>query len=708
MIKSIKNRLYIILYFFCFSITLSPILAQGSNPTITVDEIDLSAYPEVSAVVSVVNTGRAPLQNLSADEFEILEDNLPLVPPTVDAEIDQDDPIAVALVLDLSGSAPLEDVQNAAKQFIDSLNPQDRVALIGFNSQLPLDSFDPFKEVNFTENKTLVIQTIDSFETLGESAVYEAILKGVLTTADEQTERKAVLVLSDGHDTVSRAEIATAESPENSARDAKIPVFTVGIFNPEFESNLDYLSALASKTGGRYQQATNSADMGALFESVGQQLRQQYRLHFRGNKLPDSKEHTLTFQVNTPDGLALINEIVTYPDPPTIPKIVSLQQEINGELQALRSILRGEVLLVPAVSALNNIARVEYWVNDSLVETVDALNNDTESYEKWEWSWNTNLAPEGVSQLKIVAYDDAGTASEPFSVEIQVERVAGLPPEEPSAEPTEVPTNTPVPPTNTPEPTATATGPLPAPVADSMPAMFNDIRVLAIIGVGLTIILLVIVAALIFSRRHRSSAPPKPFEPPSEPPKQWGPMTDIAPQDWSAEVSTAPNHGDSLKDAQLGKITPPDFSEATYPGEAIFETILETSGSGVPQISLHDKTEILHITRELPVNAILIVQENVGQLVSGKTFPLAERNNTIGRAEDNYILLSDSSVSRHHAKIVLEGVVFRIYDLGSGNGVKINGKKVDTHLLRENDRLQLGRVKLIFVILNENEDHPES
>ncbi|MDM8527597.1 FHA domain-containing protein [Anaerolineales bacterium HSG24] len=672
-------------------------MAQSNNPSITIDEIDLTNYPEVSAVVSVVNTGRAPLQNLSADKFEILEDNLPLVPPEAITEVNQDAPIAVALVLDLSGSAPLEDVQTAAKQFLNSLNPQDRVALIGFNSQLPLDSFDPFKEVNFTENKTLVVQTIDSFETLGESAVYEAILKGVLTTADEQTERKAVLVLSDGHDTVSRAEIATAESPENTARDAKIPVFTVGIFNPEFESNLDYLSALASKTGGRYQQATSAADMGALFESVGQQLRQQYRLQFRGNKLPDSKEHTLTFQVNTPDGLALINEIVTYPDPPAIPKIVSIQQEINGELQILRPVLRGSVLLVPAVSALNNIARVEYWVNDSLVETIDALNNDAETYEKWEWEWNTNLTPEGESQLTIVAYDDAGTTSEPFSVEIQVERVAGLPQEEPPPpEPTEVPTLTPIPPTNTPEPTATPVGLLPTTLAGNMPALFDDMRVFVIIGVGLTIIVLVIIAAIIFSRRNQSDPPPKPLDPPSEPSNTWRPMTDIAPQAWSADVPTSPN--------QEHKVTPPDFSDAINPSESQFNTILETSSSGTPQISQHDRTEILHITRELPVNAILIVQETVGQLVSGKTFPLAERTNTIGRAEDNYILLSDSSVSRHHAKIVLEGVVFRIYDLGSGNGVKVNGQKINTHSLKDSDRLQFGRVKLIFVILNENED----
>ena len=284
--------------------------------------------------------------------------------------------------------------------------------------------------------------------------------------------------------------------------------------------------------------------------------------------------------------------------------------------------------------------------------------------------------------------------------EIQIERVAGLPQEESVAEPTEVPTLTPIPPTNTPEPTATPTGPLPAPFAKNMPAIFNDIRVLAVIGVGLTIILLVIIAAVIFSRRHQSVSP-HPLGPPSEPSNAWGPMTDIASPDWSAEVSTTPKQVAS--EDQENRAVPPDFSD-TNPRESLFNTILETSDSGVPQISQHDQTEILQITDLLPINAILIVQETVGQLVSGKTFPLAERTNTIGRAEDNYILLSDGSVSRHHAKIVLEGVVFRIYDLGSGNGVKVNGQKINTHSLKDSDRLQFGRVKLIFVILNENED----
>jgi hypothetical protein len=121
-------------------------------------------------------------------------------------------------------------------------------------------------------------------------------------------------------------------------------------------------------------------------------------------------------------------------------------------------------------------------------------------------------------------------------------------------------------------------------------------------------------------------------------------------------------------------------------------------------LSDNDKTEILMQTSRMPITGMLVLQENVGKLPMGKTFALAERVNTIGRLEDNHIMLEDNSVSRHHAKIVLEGVVFKIEDLGSGNGTKVNGQKITSQLLKENDRLEFGRIKLIFIILSREDE----
>lgn len=69
---------------------------------------------------------------------------------------------------------------------------------------------------------------------------------------------------------------------------------------------------------------------------------------------------------------------------------------------------------------------------------------------------------------------------------------------------------------------------------------------------------------------------------------------------------------------------------------------------------------------------------------------------TIGRTSDNVLVLLDPGVSRKHASIVQERGKIFIQDLGSANGVTINGQKISRHELRSGDKISLGPVVLLF------------
>ncbi|MBA2579034.1 MAG: DUF3662 domain-containing protein [Euzebyaceae bacterium] len=69
---------------------------------------------------------------------------------------------------------------------------------------------------------------------------------------------------------------------------------------------------------------------------------------------------------------------------------------------------------------------------------------------------------------------------------------------------------------------------------------------------------------------------------------------------------------------------------------------------------------------------------------------------TIGRLPECDITLDDPSVSRRHARMVLEGDRWTVEDLGSTNGVRVNGATVGHSEIRTGDRLDLGGVKLTF------------
>jgi len=63
---------------------------------------------------------------------------------------------------------------------------------------------------------------------------------------------------------------------------------------------------------------------------------------------------------------------------------------------------------------------------------------------------------------------------------------------------------------------------------------------------------------------------------------------------------------------------------------------------------------------------------------------------TIGRAPKNDIRIRDASVSREHAKIVFTDRGFAIYDLGSENGVWVNGERTKHKVLSEDDVVEFG------------------
>jgi adenylate cyclase len=84
-----------------------------------------------------------------------------------------------------------------------------------------------------------------------------------------------------------------------------------------------------------------------------------------------------------------------------------------------------------------------------------------------------------------------------------------------------------------------------------------------------------------------------------------------------------------------------------------------------------------------------------------KNYPLDKNEITIGRNENNEIVLPDSIASRNHAKIKKGKKGYVITDLGSHNGTKVNGKLISEALLDHKDKIQIGQSKLVFLTKEE-------
>jgi hypothetical protein len=70
---------------------------------------------------------------------------------------------------------------------------------------------------------------------------------------------------------------------------------------------------------------------------------------------------------------------------------------------------------------------------------------------------------------------------------------------------------------------------------------------------------------------------------------------------------------------------------------------------------------------------------------------------TLGRSEDCEVTIEDPLVSRRHAQIIVDGDEVRVIDLGSRNGVKLNGVPVTASaVLHDGDRIRIGTQDLVF------------
>lgn len=84
-------------------------------------------------------------------------------------------------------------------------------------------------------------------------------------------------------------------------------------------------------------------------------------------------------------------------------------------------------------------------------------------------------------------------------------------------------------------------------------------------------------------------------------------------------------------------------------------------------------------------------------VVSGRRLLVPPRGAALGRSRDCDIVLEDSGISRRHAELRPEGAAWTVEDLGSTNGVRVNGLTIQgAHQLQSGDRLEMGSTEMLF------------
>ncbi len=94
-------------------------------------------------------------------------------------------------------------------------------------------------------------------------------------------------------------------------------------------------------------------------------------------------------------------------------------------------------------------------------------------------------------------------------------------------------------------------------------------------------------------------------------------------------------------------------------------------------------------------SALLVVKRGPN---AGSRFLLDQPVTLAGRHPDSDILLDDVTVSRRHAEFRLDKHgSWAVADVGSLNGVYVNRQAVDSTVLANNDEVQIGKFRLVFL-----------
>lgn len=115
----------------------------------------------------------------------------------------------------------------------------------------------------------------------------------------------------------------------------------------------------------------------------------------------------------------------------------------------------------------------------------------------------------------------------------------------------------------------------------------------------------------------------------------------------------------------------------------------------LPGVSEDEYT--LKLPQESPCFAWLVVLDGPRR---GRLFRLKADGVTVGRAEENDIVIDDQTTSRHHARLFAdddaEKPQFFVQDLASANGTFVNGERVARHPLKDDDRIIFGEAQFAF------------
>jgi Ca-activated chloride channel homolog len=271
-----------------FSLTASGLWAQENEFKLNVD-VDL-----VEVHVNVTDEQDRPVGNLTKENFRLFEDR---AAQEISVFKHEDIPVSLGLVIDNSRSIEprKQRLDAAALSFVRRGNPEDETFIVHFDDEARVSR-------DFTASIADLETTLARAMPFGQTAIYDALIVA-LDHMEERAKhtKKAILLITDGVDNVSRHTLAEAI---DATKRSQVAVYTVGLLSfSGGQKAEDSLVQIAEASGGRAFFPENVEQAHSVMERVARDLREQYTLgYFPSNPSGDGAWRSVRVEVTPPAG----------------------------------------------------------------------------------------------------------------------------------------------------------------------------------------------------------------------------------------------------------------------------------------------------------------------------------------------------------------------------------------------------------------------
>ena len=277
------------------------------------------------AVVRVTDINNRSIPDLKPSDFTVVESGAPRDIVSVRPHTA---PVNLVLLLDVSGSVDnyVNFIRKAARAFIDTARPEDRISLVLFNDDVKVLS-------GFSTDRRKLSESLDTFDAGGATAYYDAVAYTLADTLRPlRGERTAVVVLTDGDDNRSFLSFESLIGAIEESGALIYPLYVPSALIATSESNnpakgIDPLRTrymtlsarasgegerLAKVSGGVYYPISQLSQIQSAYDDIVAQIRTAYTVTFRSGFAadPDNRPSPrLRIRVNKPNTFVQVTSV---------------------------------------------------------------------------------------------------------------------------------------------------------------------------------------------------------------------------------------------------------------------------------------------------------------------------------------------------------------------------------------------------------------